>query len=95
MKRNAWLGAWLLLFFGTVSVVAQVTTGTISGTVSDSTGAVMAGAKIVVQNEDTGMTRTATSDSSGRYQRPLCLWATTASPPAWKVSRRKFAAASC
>lgn len=50
--------------------VAQVTTGTISGTVTDSTGAVVAGAKVVVDNQDTGASRTVVTDASGRYMAP-------------------------
>src|SRR6266446_6036293 len=66
-KRNlAWLvGACLFLFAG--SVLAQVTTGTISGTVKDSSGAVLPGAKIVILNEDTGVSRNIQYDSSGHY----------------------------
>ncbi|MEO8049057.1 MAG: TonB-dependent receptor [Acidobacteriota bacterium] len=46
---------------------AQVSTADILGTVTDSSGAVLVGAKITVENPETGLTRTATSDSSGNY----------------------------
>ncbi len=51
-------------------VFAQVTTGTISGTVTDSTGAVLPGAKVVVLNQDTGASRTVQADAAGRYSAP-------------------------
>src|SRR5262249_3444926 len=45
-------------------------TGAISGTVKDSTGAVVPGAKIVLLNEETGISRTVETDSSGHYSAP-------------------------
>ncbi|MBI3895040.1 MAG: TonB-dependent receptor [Acidobacteria bacterium] len=58
------------VFFLSGMVFAQVTTGTILGTVSDSTGAVIPGANVVVRNVDTGITRTVTTDSAGRFRAP-------------------------
>jgi carboxypeptidase family protein len=55
-------------FGGIVS--AQVTTGTISGTVKDSTGAVLPGAKVVLLNEETGISRTVETDMAGHYSAP-------------------------
>ena len=49
---------------------AQVTTATISGTVQDSTGAVLPGAQIVILNDETGLSRTVTADAAGRYTAP-------------------------
>ena len=65
--------AFVLLFsmvLLTAAAMAQVVTGTISGTVTDSTGAVLPGAKVVIQNEDTGISRTVTTDNAGRYSAP-------------------------
>ena len=50
-------------------VLAQ-TTGSIKGTVTDSTGAVVDGATITVLNLATNASRTATSNSSGFYAIP-------------------------
>ncbi len=44
--------------------------GTIDGTVTDSTGAVVPGAMVTITNPVSGYTRTATSDSAGNYQFP-------------------------
>ena len=49
---------------------AQVTTGTISGTVADNTGAVLPGAKLEILNEDTGVLRTVQTNAAGRYSAP-------------------------
>ncbi|HLE61590.1 MAG TPA: carboxypeptidase-like regulatory domain-containing protein, partial [Pyrinomonadaceae bacterium] len=46
---------------------AQVTTGTISGTVSDPNGAVVTGANVKATNLATEATRTTTSDSDGHF----------------------------
>src|SRR5438094_785780 len=51
-------------------VSAQVTTGTISGVVQDSSGAVIPGVSVTVKNLDTGITRTVTTDEGGRYTVP-------------------------
>jgi outer membrane receptor protein involved in Fe transport len=48
-------------------VYGQTETGTITGTVTDSTGAVIPGANITVKNLDTGAERLTTSDSQGLY----------------------------
>ena len=52
-------------------VAAQAVTGTILGTVRDSSGAALPGANVTLLNQDTGYTRTFTSDSSGEYTAPL------------------------
>ncbi len=49
---------------------AQVTTGTISGTVRDITGAVVPGAEITINHQETGNVRRITTDSQGRYLVP-------------------------
>jgi len=50
--------------------LAQVTTGTILGTVSDSTGGVVPAATITIRNVQTGISRTVSTDSAGRYTVP-------------------------
>ena len=49
---------------------AQKSTGTISGVVSDPTGAVVAQATVVITNVDTGLIRTVTSNEMGEYVAP-------------------------
>lgn len=53
-----------------VSLHAQAVTGNISGTVMDSTGAVIAGANVTVTNTATGVATALTSNDQGRYNAP-------------------------
>jgi hypothetical protein len=46
---------------------AQKTTGTIRGTVTDPSDAVLSGATVTVTNTSTGLTRTVTTNASGEY----------------------------
>lgn len=50
---------------------AQTATGQITGTVRDSTGAVMTGVKVVVTNQQTGLTRETRTGDNGDYVVPL------------------------
>ncbi|MDI1241750.1 MAG: carboxypeptidase regulatory-like domain-containing protein, partial [bacterium] len=52
----------------TFSAAAQSSTGSISGTVSDERQAVVPGATVTIKNSQTGFTRSATTDSEGRYR---------------------------
>jgi hypothetical protein len=56
-----------ILLFAAVSVFAQGNTGAILGTVTDSSGAVVPAAKVVVSNLDTGVTSPTTTDDVGNY----------------------------
>ena len=47
---------------------AQTVTGTVTGTVSDQSGAVIPGANVAAHNIDTGVNSSATSDSAGIYR---------------------------
>ncbi|MBI2821441.1 MAG: TonB-dependent receptor [Acidobacteria bacterium] len=58
------------LLFSSQLVLAQVTTGTILGTVKDETGAVMPGVSVAVKHLDTGALRTVVTDDEGRYRAP-------------------------
>src|SRR2546427_13099438 len=65
------LGAILGVLLFSLSLFSQVNTGTISGVVQDSSGAVVAGATVTIRNVDTGTARTVTSDEGGRYIVPV------------------------
>ena len=64
------LGGALLLVNGATRLRAQAVTATISGTVTDTSGAVIAGANIEVRNIATGVTQTTVSNEQGRYTVP-------------------------
>ena len=52
------------------SLAAQAVTGTILGTVTDDTGAVLPGVTVTVTHTDTGLVRTAVTDSAGEFTVP-------------------------
>src|SRR5882757_2408582 len=68
---GASLLALMLIFSATqVNLQAQVTGGTISGTVIDSTGRVIPNCSIAITNTATGINRTVTTNSDGFYTAP-------------------------
>src|SRR5262249_8023675 len=68
-KRRSLTRALLALGLacGAATAEAQLTTGTILGTVSDSGGGVLTGATITATNLDTGFVRTARTDAAGAF----------------------------
>jgi Carboxypeptidase regulatory-like domain/TonB-dependent Receptor Plug Domain len=71
MRRTSWVV--LLLSFSlslSVSLFAQKITGTITGVVTDPQGAVVSGAQVTATNQGTGLSRVATTNSSGVYVVP-------------------------
>jgi hypothetical protein len=72
-----------LLTLGLQRVAAQTNTGSISGTVRDSTGAVVPDAKVTARNISTGVERTAQTDGTGGYTFPGLL------PAAYEVTISK------
>jgi hypothetical protein len=62
---------WLLLAgLATPGAQAQTSTGSIFGTITDETGAVIPGAQIVAKNHGTGIERTVKSGASGEFAIP-------------------------
>src|SRR6266852_3973241 len=59
-----------LIALGTCTVFGQGSTGSITGTVRDVSGAVLPGASVAVKHIETGLTRTAQADASGNYNVP-------------------------
>ncbi len=57
---------WMLAIT-TTCLHAQITTGTVTGTVTDSTGAVVSGAQIALTNDATGFVQNTISTSTGTY----------------------------
>lgn len=69
MKALAKVLLFVLAIFCTSGTWAQ-TTGTITGTVKDSTGAVIPGTVVSIRNEATAAQRSATTNNSGEYSFP-------------------------
>jgi Carboxypeptidase regulatory-like domain/TonB-dependent Receptor Plug Domain len=61
------LGLLSLSLLFPATLIAQITTGTILGTVSDASGAVLPGAAVTATNLDTGLVRTTITDEAGNY----------------------------
>jgi hypothetical protein len=59
----------ILLSLLTIPVFGQTQTGTIVGTVRDTTGAAVAGAAVAARNLSTSATRTVTTAADGAYKR--------------------------
>jgi hypothetical protein len=71
MKAVRLLACFLVLALP-LALIAQTTTGTIAGTVKDSSGAVVAGATVTITDTDRNhVARTVTTSSSGDYSAPL------------------------
>ncbi len=56
------------VLFLTAPAHAQITTGTIFGTVTDATGGVLPGVSVTIRNAGTGAARTVPTDTRGRYR---------------------------
>jgi hypothetical protein len=72
----------LTLLFSPSLISAQTVTGTLRGTVSDSKGAVVPGAEVVVHNMETGQERNLKTNGEGGYEAtflPLGRYSVTAS----------------
>src|SRR5947209_9636013 len=57
--------------FSAASLFGQLDLGSIDGTVTDSSGAVVAGAKVQIKNPDTDFTQDLVTNSQGIYSAPL------------------------
>src|SRR5881628_872808 len=64
------LSLGISVFVFAALAVAQVTTGTISGTVTDATGAVVPGVNVSLKSVEKGISRTVRTDEGGRYRAP-------------------------
>ena len=80
----------LCLFAAACAVFAQ--SGTIQGVVTDSTDAVVAGAKVAVVNIDTGLRRELTTNDQGFYTAPTLPVCSFISQKAslWRSDRTPF-----
>ncbi len=71
IKVLGWTCAAIALLFASINCAyAQAVNGTVVGTVTDPTGAVIPDAKVALTNVDTSTTRTASTDANGYYTFP-------------------------
>ncbi len=62
--------ALVLIVAGSMAAHAQIVGATLSGTVRDTTGAALSGARVTVKQLETGATRILTTGADGRYAAP-------------------------
>ena len=74
-QHRLWFLLIVLVFSlaGTVQMQAQVVGGTILGTITDKSGAIVPQASILVRNQANGVTRTIKTDPVGFYTAPNLL----------------------
>ena len=72
MKKQLCLLSWSVALIASLMLPsrAHAQTASISGTVTDSSGAAVPGASIELRNTATGATRTVVTDNQGRYSVP-------------------------
>ena len=73
LRLSAFALMGLLLCVTGTGLLAQVTTATISGTVSDSSGASVPDAMVQVKNTGTGITQSTNTDGQGRFTVPSLI----------------------
>ena len=92
LLRNR-MGLFLLAgLLSAVSLSAQVVTGAISGRIADTTGAVIPGAAVQIQNVETGLSRSVEADEAGRYvvrNLPVGSYAITAQRTGFRTEVRR------
>ena len=87
MKLRMFLSAFVLLF--ATALVAQTFRGTILGTVTDASGAVVPGATVKVHNTNTGLDRTTQTSADGSYtvsELPIGTYSVTISQSGFQTS---------
>jgi len=92
-ERSAYVLAVLAVWFGGLilpgnRLIAQGSTASIAGTVRDASGAVLPGAAVTVKHLETGLTRSAVTDSNGSFNvpsLPVGAYEVTGEHPGFKV----------
>src|SRR5688572_25017746 len=67
LRVNRLFTVFLCTLLFTLPLSAQTITGTVRGTVTDSSGAALPGVTVTIRNMDTGLERVVTTDSAGRF----------------------------
>jgi hypothetical protein len=93
-ERTLLCGVTAFSFFAYFSncVYGQAINGIISGTVTDSSGAVLSGATVEIRNTDTGVSRRVVTNEQGRYRVPELIvgdYEAQASQPGFQTSVQK------
>lgn len=92
LRCHTGLSLLMLLAGACAGLRAQVTTGTIFGTVTDQQGAVIVGATVTVVNEGQGTVFTRTTDQTGSYSVPFLIpgsYRVTVEQPGFKKAEQR------
>src|ERR1700756_2850268 len=91
-RVSVFIGSGLFVFLlAGLPLHAQIVTGDVAGTVTDQSGAAVAGATISAVCPDTNQTRTVTSGSSGEYRlsgMAICVYKVSVSSQGFKTTVR-------
>lgn len=90
--RVSWLIAGLVLILSSIPAFGQVATGSLSGTVADSSGAVIANAEVLLSNDATGVSRQTVSNGVGYFNFAAVQpgsYSVTITAPGFKLWLRK------
>ena len=90
-KRAVLLAAFSTLIIFSATALGQVTSGSITGSVQDSTTAAIVGVSVKLINTGTSATQTTTTDNSGYFQFLLVqpgIYVLEASSPGFRTFRR-------
>ena len=68
MKQREFAWAMCIALCFTVSSFGQALSGTVVGTITDPTGAAVAGAVVRVANDDTGLVRSIVTNTEGKFR---------------------------
>ena len=67
-QAGYWVGMVIVLCLFAGTIWGQTLTASMSGTVKDTSGAIVAGATVTITSLETGATRTVESDTTGDYK---------------------------
>ena len=70
MRAKSLMGSIFLILITAPVLLAQGTSASISGTVTDETGGIIPGVTVMLTNLDQGTSRSVVSDDEGRYRAP-------------------------
>ena len=91
LRKLLYIGLAMLLSLGAVSRVSAQSTGTLRGTVADSTGAAIPGATVVATETSTAIARNAATNDSGLFvfpDLPIGAYSLKISAPGFKTENR-------
>src|SRR5689334_6695251 len=92
MRRFTTYALLALLALGLAGTLqAQSATAQITGNVLDASGALVPGAKVALSNQNTGLTRSATTNEAGGYTFsliPVGVYSVTVDHPGFKSTKR-------